>query len=238
MKFDKLFNKIMDRYELVKEDAEDIYDADSSGEGKPDMHDLVSRGVTDIRKLADEQPENLGIGGIEENEGEVEDSLDKGFSEIDKIQQDKLETEKGNKITNLINSIKQSENSISKLRIIQTKASDPKKPDPGLLNKCSMLLQNEIESLTQYKNELSVLKPKKEKAPVSDSPASSKPEESKEEKTEKKEEKSEKKEEEKEEKKEKKEEKEEEKPKGESVERKDKVLTEENKQQGTEFYLT
>ena len=44
MKFDELFNKIMNKFDVVTEDAEDIYDPESAGE--PDPVEITSSPIT------------------------------------------------------------------------------------------------------------------------------------------------------------------------------------------------
>lgn len=242
MKFDELFNKVMNKLEVVNEDAEDVYDPESAGEPTEDLFDKIAKGSTNIEKLADEQP--IQIAPTEQESLGVEEDpslVDKGFAELDKIQADKLETEKENKINDLISKIKQSESDISRLRIIQTKASDPKKPNSSLLNQCAQLLQDEIQKLELFKNELNVLKPKKVKTDSTDVSKTKESEKDEEKETKKEEKDSEKKEDKEESKKEEKEsEKKEDKEekKNESVEQTGDVLTEAKKSIGTEFYLT
>lgn len=227
MKFDELFNKIMDKFEVVTEqddnELEDLDRPDPTGESSGEVIKDLSNDPLDMQLTINAGPGSL----IEPNEKESD--IDKELVELDKIKTDAIENEKENRINTLVNLIKQSEDNIERYKIIQNNSVTPE-----TLAICNDFLQNEIPRLDAYKNELATLKPKKARK-TSETSKLSEPEKNKESKSEEKEapKKEEKKEEKSEEKKEEKKE-----TKDESVKQSGNVITEAKKPIGTEFYLT
>ena len=214
-----MFNKVMNKYEVVNEGSEDIFDPDSTGEDTPiDPMATPEKISGDLQAALDKS--NIGeTTGFEEDPDQIERTVD---SELNTYEKDENAIE----IQRLLASIKLNDRKISDFTKLRDKATDASDTEKN--SKFTELLNIEIQTKAENEEQLQVLKPKKVKAaPKSDE--SEKPEE-KEDKAEDKEDT--------EDKEDKAEDKEDKKTENESVEASGKVLTESKKPTGTEFYLT
>ena len=222
MKFDELFNKVMERFEIVNEDiGVDTDPYDSTGESSGEEIINVDDTPTDLTLTA-------GFGGGEIESNEDRSKIEKELAEIEKAEQT-------SNIDMLNNSITQSKNNINRYTKMRNKSKNLE-----VQNICQNFLNKEVPRLAQLEKRLEEIKQTmKSKVSTSTQPAESEekePDKKEEKEPDKKEEKEPDKKEEKKES-EKKEDKKEEK-KNESVEQTDAVLVESKKPTGTEFYLT
>ncbi len=232
MKFDELFNKIMNKFDVVTEDAEDIYDPESAGEPDP-----VEPTASDLEQS---QPERIGLGQTDEPEEEIQNLIQQKAADE--------ESRLTNEMKFLASEIKRIEANYKRDNKLAADTDDlMKKRELQIatiseLNKINELkgkyaeLEHDINNIKQAQ-ELDHTKININPDKTSEGKKEEKPKEKDDKKEDKKEEKSEKKEEKKEDKKD--EPKEDVKKESTEVPKDSKeVLTEGKKPMGTEFYLT